>query len=132
MRRVAIAGRMSRIGREGQDTTLYPKLKTWEFDQGKPFLDEWSSDGKPYFSRKIQTRIRVAKAVLPFVLIPLVLGFDDGSETVFSPMQRTFYSWWTTFTALDHADVQKAQSVGEGRWIPSVSRPIEREPTQAR
>ena len=115
----------NRIGREGQDSTIYPKLKTWEFDQGRPYLDEWASDGKPYFSRKLQTRIRVLKVVLPFVALPFaVLGVDYGpGETVFSPIQRAFHSWWSTFTALDHADIQKAHSVGGGRWMPRAPRP---------
>ena len=33
--------------KEGHDSTVRPKTRTWEFDNGRKFLDEWAADGKP-------------------------------------------------------------------------------------
>ena len=111
------------MGVEGQDSTVRPKLKTWEFDQGRRYLDEWNAEGKPYLSKSIQSRIRFAKAILPFIVVPVGLFLVDfgPEETVVSPIQRAMHSWWGTFVALDTADVVKAKSVRR-RPAPKVSR----------
>ena len=99
--------------KEGHDSTVRPRLQTWEFDpdSGRKYLDVWEAEGKPNFSRLFLSRIRVAK-VLSVLLIPPLVIFsyeDDGKDTAITPIQRGFSSWWSAFTALDEADVRKAR-----------------------
>lgn len=98
---------------EGHDSTVRPKLQTYEFSNGKLYLDQWASDGKPHFDRATQGRMR---ALLVFSCVTIGFGCllrDWGSEeNLFSPVRRGLLGWWRTFTALDAADVAKARSVG--------------------
>ena len=102
--------------KEGHDSTVRPRLQTWEFDpdSGRKYLDVWEAEGKPNFSRLFLSRIRVAKVLSVLLIPPLVIfSYDDvGKETAITPIQRGFSSWWSAFTALDEADVRKARALG--------------------
>ena len=105
--------------KEGHDSTVRPRLQTWEFDpdSGRKYLDVWEAEGKPNFSRLFLSRIRVAKVLSVLLIPPLVIfSYDDvGKETAITPIQRGFSSWWSAFTALDEADVRKARALGRRR-----------------
>ena len=58
--------------KEGNDSTVRPKLQTYEFDGGRPYLDEWASDGKPALSRRFVGRLR-ALNVLAICTLPVAL-----------------------------------------------------------
>jgi len=102
---------------EGHDGTNRPILKTYEFDKGRVFLDQWDADGKPMWSRKILNRYNAVGVVVGFCLIPAIFMSDFGEkETVVSPFQRSFFRWYTTFMAMDVGDVAKARSVAKWKW----------------
>ena len=101
--------------KEGGDSTLRPKVQTYEFDGGRLFLDSWAADGKPMLSRTFQGWTRVLGVVTLTGALALVLS-DWGSvaqnrEHVFSPVQRCVFGWWSRFTEIDAADVAKARPV---------------------
>ena len=99
--------------REGHDSTVRPKLQTYEFDNGRLYLDQWAADGKPAWGRIGQGRLR-ALAVFSCFAVPFGFIFVDfgDEEHVFSPVRRTLLNWWRTYTTLDVLDVAKACSVG--------------------
>ena len=102
--------------KEGHDSTVRPKVETWEFDNGRRYLDAWAADGKPYFSRSIQSRIRVAK-VASMIVLPMwcVLCMDTGQDPdnhVFSVPRNAFWNWYMRFVEFDKFDMRKARSVG--------------------
>ena len=101
--------------KEGHDSTVRPKTRTWEFDNGRKFLDEWAADGKPALSKVHLQRVQMFKVLVAGLLLPpMILLIDSGGsggETCFSPLQRQFQSWWSAFRAIDAADVAKARAV---------------------
>ena len=99
--------------KEGHDSTVRPKVQTYEFDNGRMFLDAWASDGKANLSKPFLGRMRVLQ-VLACTSISLVLVLSDwgGGEHVFSPLRRGLLAWWDRFREMDTADVAKARSVG--------------------
>eukprot|EP00962_Isochrysis_galbana_P021696 scaffold6412_cov153-Isochrysis_galbana.AAC.2 len=103
--------------KEGHDSTVRPKLQTWEFDNGRAYLDQWAADGKPMWSKRTLGAYRAAGVLLAAAITPLILLSDWGEkETVLSPLQRVCWSWWATFSAMDEADVAKARSVAQWSW----------------
>ena len=112
--------------KEGHDSTVRPRLQTWEFDpdSGRKYLDVWEAEGKPNFSRLFLSRIRVAKVLSVLLIPPLVIfSYDDaGKDTAITPIQRGFSSWWSAFTALDEADVRKARALGPSPRAPPRGR----------
>jgi hypothetical protein len=99
--------------KEGHDSTVRPKVQTYEFDGGRLYLDAWAADGKANFSRAFLGRMRVLNVLLCTGMGAVLLCHDWGEkEHILSPLQRTARSWWGTFFAMDVADVRKAQSVG--------------------
>mmetsp|Transcript_29645 Transcript_29645/g.76627 ORF Transcript_29645/g.76627 Transcript_29645/m.76627 type:complete len:127 (+) Transcript_29645:79-459(+) len=99
--------------KEGHDSTVRPKVQTYEFDNGRMYLDVWAADGKATLSKTFMGRMRVLK-VLACAAIPAVLVFSDWGEGthVFTPIRQSLTAWWRTFVQLDVADVAKGQSVG--------------------
>lgn len=114
--RSSLDRRLRRQVKEGNDSTVRPKLAHWEFDQGRRYLDVWAADGKPYFSRGFLSYVRVAKVfcsvTIPFYFVLFAFDGTHGKENIFTPIQRPFWAWWHTFAQLDHADMAKARSVG--------------------
>ena len=106
--------------KEGHDSTVRPKVKTYEFDNGRLYLDVWAADGKAALSKAFMGRMRVLK-VLACAAIPAVLIFADWGDSthVFTPVRRGITAWWQTFVQMDVADVAKGRSVGEP--LPEVS-----------
>lgn len=93
-----------------------PKLQTYEFDNGRVFLDAWAADGKPMLSGKFIGKFRAMGVACAVVSVPIVLFWDWGpDENVFSPFQRGVAHWWSTFVALDKWEVAKARSVKSRR-----------------
>ena len=104
--------------KEGHDSTHRPTLKTYSFDNGRPFLDQWKADGKPMWSRRVLGRFNALAVLASAAAAPMLLFSDWGEEeTVISPVQRGVRDWWQTFVALDKGDVAKARSVGAWRVI---------------
>ena len=70
-----------------------------------------------------------ALSVFCCLTMPVGLMFCDfgEGEHVLSPIHRGITSWWRTFTALDVADVAKAQSVGEPIVV-EAPRPLPKAP----
>ena len=102
--------------KEGHDSTERPKLKTWEFDEGRRYLDEWKDQGKPALSKTVHRRIRVAKVLTLLSVFPAIAFVDFGpEETVVSPLQQRMQAWWGKFIALDISDVAKARTVRAAR-----------------
>tara|TARA_B110001452_G_scaffold43613_1_gene33420 strand:+ start:1344 stop:1664 length:321 start_codon:yes stop_codon:yes gene_type:complete len=98
--------------KEGHDSTVRPKTRIWEFDQGRKFLDEWAADGKPGVSRIQMQRVQMLKVYAACLLPPFLLLLDySAGETMMSPIKRSFYSWWCKFSAIDVADAAKARAV---------------------
>lgn len=102
--------------KEGHDSTVRPKLASYEFDQGKLYKDEWAADGKPYLSRYAQGRVRAAKifgCVSVSVCSVLLFGrLDGGEDHVFTTLQRPIYRWFNAFIKFDRYEEAKARSVG--------------------
>lgn len=103
--------------KEGVDSTVRPKVKTYEFDGGRMFLDAWAADGKPMLSQRFQGWTRVL-GVVSFTGAVCALVLSDWSsatnyreEHVFSSLQRGIFSWWHGFIEMDEADVAKAMTV---------------------
>jgi hypothetical protein len=102
--------------KEGHDSTVRPKVQTYEFDGGRLLLDSWAADGKPNLSRNFQGWLRVF-GVLSLTGAGTVLLLTDWSgvskqhDHVFSDLQRGVRAWWSTFMEMDEADVAKARSV---------------------
>jgi len=98
-----------------QDSTKRPKLQDWSFDQGKAFVDQWAAEGKPNLSNAMLRRVRVMKVLAFAVAGPLcVLNGEYGvEEHVLSPVQRTVFSWFAAYTALDTADYRQAKLVDD-------------------
>ena len=115
----AVAGallRSSPLGssmvKEGHDSTVRPKIQTFEYDNGRLFLDAWAADGKPNFSRKFIGWSRVANVLGCAAACGVICMSDWGpGETCFSPVQRVTRSWWASFSEMDVEDVKKARSV---------------------
>ena len=108
--------------KEGHDSTVRPKVLTYEFDKGRMLLDSWAADGKPALSRYFQGWMRVL-GVLTVSAATASLVFSDFTHTdndhVFSGIRRSLLAWWSTFIALDEADVAKARRVhakGDRGW----------------
>ncbi len=99
--------------KEGHDSTVRPKVQTYEFDNGRMYLDVWAADGKAQLSKTFLGRLRVLK-VLACVTIPAVLIFSDWGEGThcFTQVRDGLLSWWRTFSQMDEADVAKGRSVG--------------------
>ena len=99
--------------KEGHDSTIRPKTTTYEFDNGRLYQDVWAADGKHQLSKSFLGRLRVAK-VLACAAIPAVLIFADWGEGshCFDYVRDGLSGWWSTFTAMDVADVAKGRSVG--------------------
>eukprot|EP00967_Tisochrysis_lutea_P133538 scaffold234564_cov30-Tisochrysis_lutea.AAC.1 len=103
--------------KEGHDSTVRPKLQTWEFDNGRAYLDQWAADGKPMWSRRTLGRFRAISVLVTAGITPLILLSDWGEkETILTPFQRIYWKWWTTFIAMDEGDVVKARSVAKWSW----------------
>lgn len=108
--------------KEGHDSTVRPKVQTYEFDNGRLFLDSWASDGKPSFSRRFLGSMRVLNVILCVGMGAVLVSGDYGDqEHVFTPVQRGFRNWWQTFIEMDVHDVRKAQSVGTSRSSPRTN-----------
>ena len=79
----------------------------------------WAADGKPYFSRTFQGRLRALK-VLIVITTPIwcIMTFDrvrEGEadrEHVFSQIRQPVLQWWNAFASFDRYEVAKATSVG--------------------
>ena len=103
--------------KEGFDSTVRPKIQTYEFNEGKLYLDQWASDGKPHFSRAWLGRGQAALILLTATTSLGCLMYpwegESGKEHVFTPVRRGLAAWWEKFTALDVVDIAKAQSVGD-------------------
>ena len=99
--------------KEGHDSTVRPKLNTWEFDtRGRRFLDEWKADGKPMLNTKVLGRVRFTKMFFALMLPVWVVAVDWGQqEHVMSEVQRRYWGWWGSFARLDDVDVAKALTV---------------------
>ena len=103
--------------KEGIDSTVRPKVQTYELDGGRLLLDSWAADGKPALSRKFVGLVRVG-GVFALTGCSAVLllsdwsGVTKGQEHVFSELQRSLHTWWRAYTEMDVADVAKARSVG--------------------
>ena len=99
--------------KEGHDSTIRPKVQTYEFDNGRMYLDVWAADGKAVLSKTFMGRLRVFK-VLACVAIPTVLIFSDWGDgsNCFTPVRDGLKSWWRNFAQMDEADVAKGRSVG--------------------
>lgn len=102
--------------REGHDSTVRPKVQTFEFDGGRMFLDAWASDGKPALTRNFQGWLRVLGVVTmtSFGIVLVLADWDKAThhqDHVFSSLQRGIRGWWATFIQMDEADVAKARSV---------------------
>jgi hypothetical protein len=99
--------------KEGHDSTIRPKVKSYEFDNGRLFLDAWHADGKEMLSKRFTGWARVASVLSCAFLVPVLVFSDYGErEHVFSPLQRSVRGWWTQFFKMDVADVAKGESVG--------------------
>ena len=102
--------------KEGFDSTVRPKVQTYEIDNGKLFLDAWAADGKPMLSKNFTGVMRVF-GVISMTAAGVALVFSDwssvsqGEDHVFTALQRGARSWWATFIQMDEADVAKARSV---------------------
>ena len=106
----------SRMVKEGHDSTVRPKVQTYEFDNGRLFLDSWASDGKPSFSRRFLGSMRVLNVILCVGMGAVLISGDYGDqEHVFTPVQRGFRNWWQM-----PRDGQCAQGAerGDGRSSP--------------
>ena len=110
--------------KEGFDSTVRPKVQTYEIDNGKLFLDAWAADGKPMLSKNFTGVMRVF-GVISMTAAGVALVFSDwssvsqGEDHVFTALQRGARSWWATFIQMDEADVAKARSVRRnagGSW----------------
>ena len=111
----ALRGSLAMV-KEGHDSTVRPKLQTYEFDNGKMYLDTWAADGKPALSRTFVGRLRALK-IFAAVTLPaafLLLGDWGDNEHIFSPVQRAAFGWWSRFVEMDEMDVAKARSVAVG------------------
>ena len=107
--------------KEGGDSTVFPKLRTFEFDRGKLFEDVWTADGKPYLSQRVLSRVRACKVFLA-ISLP-VWGFltferldSPGEDHVFTLLRQPLLQWWSDFTAFDKHDLAKACSVGSAEF----------------
>ena len=98
--------------KEGHDSTYRPKVQTFEFDNGKLYLDAWASDGKSNFSRRFIGWSRVAH-VFAVTGMAVTLFFSDygHEEHIFADARRMTMRWWAHFVELDVHDVKKAKSV---------------------
>ena len=106
--------------KEGHDSTVRPKVQTYEFDNGRMYLDAWASDGKANLSRTFLGRMRMLNVFLCVGMGGVLLCADWGDqEHIFSQLQRTTKGWWRTFITMDEADERKARSVGWGGPPPS-------------
>ena len=108
---------------EGHDSTVRPKVKTYEFDGGRMYLDSWAADGKPVLSKRFLGLSRAGGVVAATgTLFMLVLSdWNDvagDKEHVFTPVQRGVRTWWSRFTEMDEFDVIKARSVKPKGWSP--------------
>ena len=111
--------------KEGSDSTVRPKVQTYEFHGGRLLFDAWAADGKPMLSRNFQGAMRML-GVVSMTCAGVALVFSDWSRVaqnqdhVFTSFQRFVRSWWATFIEMDEADVAKARSVrqqqGSGSW----------------
>ena len=120
-----VDGGVGKMVKEGHDSTVKSKVKSYGFDGGKLFVDAWHADGKPMLSNRIQSWVRVGKVLGLTVFGVSLLLSDWGTATstddhVLSSVQRSIWGWWTTFTELDEADVAKAKSVAR-RKVPQPS-----------
>ena len=102
--------------KEGADSTIRPKVTTYEFDRGKLFLDAWAADGKPMPSQHRLAVYRVLGVVtLTSAAIALVLTdwgqLTNGREHCFTPVQKFAFAWWNRFIEMDEADVAKAMEL---------------------
>ena len=104
---------VAKMVKEGHDSTIRPKVQTYEFDNGRMYLDVWAADGKAQLSKTFLGRLRVLK-VLACATITTVLIFSDWGEGThcFTPVRDGLTSWWRTFSQMDVADVAKGRSVG--------------------
>ena len=104
--------------KEGHDSTVRPKVVTYEFEKGRMLLDAWAADGKPALSRYFHGWMRVL-GVVTITAASVSLVLSDFSHTeqdhVFSGLRRSVLGWWTTFVALDEADVAKAMAVRQAK-----------------
>jgi hypothetical protein len=113
---VAFARLQQRMVKEGHDSTIRPKVQTFEFDNGKLYLDAWASDGKAHFSRRFLGWARVAHVFATTGMAIALFNSDWGHEDhCFAVARHEMLRWWTRFVELDVYDVQKAKSV-KGPW----------------
>ena len=105
--------------KEGHDSTVRPKVQTFEFDNGRMYQDVWAADGKAMLSKSFLGRLRVFQ-VLACAAIPLVLVFSDWGEGthVFTPVRKATLAWLRRFSQLDEVDVAKGRSVGQPLPLP--------------
>ena len=106
--------------KEGHDSTVRPKVQTYEFNNGKLYRDVWAADGKAQLSKTFLGRLRVFN-VLACIAIPVALISADWGEErhIFTPVREGCVAWWKNFIELDEADLAKAHSVGQsGTWQP--------------
>ena len=110
---LALEQQLADMVKEGGDSTYRPKVQTYEFDGGRLFLDSWAADGKPMLSRTFRGWARVFGVVTLTGVTALVLSdwgmVAQNRDHVFSPVQRSVFSWWSRFTEIDAADVAKAR-----------------------
>lgn len=99
--------------KEGHDSTVRPKVQTFEFDNGKMFMDAWAADGKAMFSRRFLGWSRVANVLGCTGICAVLFFMDHGNDDhVFSTARQATLNWWGTFVEMDMYDVKKAKSVG--------------------
>ena len=99
--------------KEGNDSTVRPKVQNYEFDNGRLYLDAWHADGKAMLSKRFTGWARVATVLSCAFIAPLLVFSDWGEhEHVFTPVQRSVRAWWDQFIQMDVADVAKGESVG--------------------
>lgn len=105
--------------KEGHDSTIRPKVQTYEFNNGRLFLDAWAADGKPLLSQAFLGRVRVLNvAMCTMAGICIVFGDWGEREHAFTPVRHAALAWWDTFVRMDSADLAKARSLQRWRNAP--------------
>ena len=109
---------------EGQDSTIRPKVQTFHFDNGKLFMDAWAADGKANFSRRFIGWSRVGNVLACTGAAALFFFCNEYEEdNCFAYARTSVETWWSTFTQLDVADVQKAKGASMMlQWVRGGSR----------
>ena len=101
--------------KEGVDSTVRPKVTTYEFDNGRIFMDVWAADGKPVATKRAKAISRVVGVITLTAACGLVMSDwtanTMGKDHVFTPVQRFVRNWWRRFIRMDDFDGAKAMSV---------------------